>query len=82
MARDDRSYTKTFKQTQDPQYGHDIRHGFATVKATTRKGVQGWALPGCRFTSCVFQATAKAVEINRLIKANGSLPSWAGVDFV
>lgn len=79
---DNRRYTKTFKQPQDAQYGKDIRYGLATVKAWTRRGVVGWDLPGGKFTSCMKTAVEKAVEINRLIKANGSLPSWAGVDFV
>jgi hypothetical protein len=70
--------TKTFSKHSTPaEFGADVELGSATLKNATRRGVQGWDLPGGRFITCPFQAKAKAAEINRLIHANGGLPVWA-----
>lgn len=77
MSRSSRTPKAFIKHHGQPAHGTDIVLGSATVKADCRRGKQGWALPGYGFTTCPITAKEKALEINRLIYANGGLPAWA-----
>lgn len=63
------------KYAEPSAYGQDIKIGQAIVKAEERYGVSGWDLPGGRFITCPFKAKNAAIEMNRLIIANGGIPA-------
>ncbi|MAD75634.1 MAG: hypothetical protein CML20_12750 [Rheinheimera sp.] len=51
----------------------DINVGEATIVATKKGGLSGWALPGGKFTTQLTIATKACREVANLIKQNGGL---------
>ncbi|MBV2128196.1 DUF1317 family protein [Arsukibacterium indicum] len=77
MSKTKYRYDRTAKPAEQSVFGQDITVGLATVKADTRRTVRGWALPGCKFTTCPFTAKAVAERMNQYIQDHGGLPKWS-----